>query len=209
MAKIGYMMRFANYETADADFEWMANFGCVDVVEEQPEMEKLRPGWSKLLSGLKYGDILVIPKLSNVLRGTRQLSVFLELCRVQSIRLVSIHDKIDTAGELFTETRVADVLNIIAALPKEVNLRRKAEQHTTQLKGKITHLTEASYKRAERIKIVVNMYKEHHRLEDIMRASGFKSRDSIFRVLKEAGVQLNRSSRDYYANKPKSKDDKN
>jgi hypothetical protein len=53
------------------------------------------------------------------------------------------------------------------------------------------------------------MYKEHHRLEDIMRASGFKSRDSIFRVLKEAGVQLNRSSRDYYANKPKSKDDKN
>jgi DNA invertase Pin-like site-specific DNA recombinase len=172
-------------------------------------MEKLRPGWSKLLSGLKYGDVLVIPKLSNVLRGTRQLSVFLELCRVQSIRLVSIHDKIDTAGELFTETRVADVLNIIAALPKEVNLRRKAEQHTTQLKGKITHLTEASYKRAERIKIVVNMYKEHHRLEDIMRASGFKSRDSIFRVLKEAGVQLNRSSRDYYANKPKSKDDKN
>jgi hypothetical protein len=42
-----------------------------------------------------------------------------------------------------------------------------------------------------------------------MRASGFKSRDSIFRVLKEAGVQLNRSSRDYYASKPKSKDDTN
>jgi DNA invertase Pin-like site-specific DNA recombinase len=208
MAKIGYMMRFVNYETADADFEWMANFGCVDVVEEQPEMEKLRPGWRKLLSDLKYGDVLVIPKFSNVLRGTRQMSVFLELCRVQSIRLISIHDKIDTAGELFPETCVADVLNLIAALPKEVNLLRKSVEHKIKLKGKITHLTEASYKRAERIKIVVNMYKEHHRLEDIMRASGFKSRDSIFRVLKEAGVQLNRSNRDYYTTKPKTKDDK-
>lgn len=209
MAKFGYMMRFANYDTAEADFNWMADFGCEDVVEEQPEMEKLRPAWKSLLSGLEHGDTLVVPKLSNVLRGSMQLSVFLEICRIKSLRLISIHDRIDTGGEYFTDIRITDVLEMIATLPKEVYAARKSSGRKIRINGHIAMQSEASQRRAERIKVVISMYKKHCSLPEIMKASGFKSRGSIFRVLNEAGVKLNRSNRDYYAGKNDKKEDEN
>lgn len=43
-----------------------------------------------------------------------------------------------------------------------------------------------------REKTVVNMYNSGYSIDDIWKASGYKSRTNIFRVLNRAGVQLNR-----------------
>lgn len=192
MAKVGYLMHSAHYEDAEADTEWMKGFGCCEIVEEQPEQEKLRPLWNKLLGNLRKGDELVVPKLSNVLQGTRQLAFFLEFCRVKVIRIISIHDKIDSSNELFPETKTSDVLLTIALLPGEVNANRKATNHIHKLKSKIKVLTSAAHTRAERTKLVINMYKSGHTIDDIWKTSGFKSRSSVFRILNMAGVELNR-----------------
>lgn len=192
MAKVGYLMRFAHYDDAETDIEWMKRYGCCEVIEEQPEQEKLRPLWNKVLGNLHKGDELIVPKLSNVLQGTRQLAFFLEFCRVKVIRIISIHDKIDSGNELFPETKTSDVLLTIALLPSEVNTNRKATNHVRKLKSKIKVLTSAAHSKAERTKLVVNMYKSGHTIDDIWKTSGFKSRSSVFRVLNEAGVDLNR-----------------
>ncbi len=192
MAKVGYLMRSAHYDGVEADVEWMKNYGCCEIVEEQPEQEKLRPLWNKVLGNLHKGDELVVPKFSNVLQGTRQLAYFLEFCRVKVIRIISIHDKIDSGNELFPETKTSDVLLIIALLPGEVNANRKATNHIHKLKSKIKVLTSAAHNKAERAKLVVNMYRSGHTIDDIWKTSGFKSRSSVFRVLNEAGVDLNR-----------------
>ena len=134
MAKVGYLMRSAHYDGAEPDIEWMKNYGCCEIVEENPEQEKLRPLWNKVLGNLRKGDELVVPKLSNVLQGTRQLAFFLEFCRVKVIRLISIHDKIDSGNELFPETKTSDILQTIALLPVEVNANRKSGNHIRQLK---------------------------------------------------------------------------
>ncbi len=192
MAKVGYLMRSAHYDGAEVDIEWMKGFGCCEIVEEQLEQEKLRPLWNKLLGNLHKGDELVVPKLSNVLQGTRQLAVFLEFCRVKAIRIVSIHDRIDSKDELFPETKTSDILLTIALLPSEVNANRKSANHIRQLKSKIKVLTSAAHNKAERAKLVVNMYKSGHTIDDIWKTSGFKSRSSIFRILNATGVNLNR-----------------
>ncbi|NDV66514.1 recombinase family protein [Bacteroides sp. 224] len=192
MAKVGYLMRFAHYDDAETDIEWMKGYGCCEVIEEQPEQEKLRPLWNKVLENLHKGDELIVPKLSNVLQGTRQLAFFLEFCRIKVIRIISIHDKIDSGNELFPETKTSDVLFTIALLPEEVNANRKATNHIRKLKSKIKVLTSTAHSKAERTKFIVNMYKSGHTIDDIWKTSGFKSRSSVFRVLNEAGVVLNR-----------------
>ena len=105
MAKIGYIMAISQYDRLEEDRKWMNDYGCIRIVEESDENERNRPLWKQLMVALQRGDELVISKFSNALRGSRELATFLEFCRVKVIRIVSIHDQIDSRNELFPETR--------------------------------------------------------------------------------------------------------
>lgn len=193
MAKIGYLPYLPQYAGGTDDRQWMADFGCEDIVEEQSVEGGYRLGWDRLLAAIGKGDTLVISKLAHVVKGARQLSFFLEFCRIKSVRLISLHDGIDSDNELFPETKVSDVLNMVARLPEEANAVRKMVSHQGKLTKGIKVLSQAAYGRLERKKLVANMYKSGYTIEDIWKASGFRSRSSIFRVLKDAGVELKRS----------------
>lgn len=104
MSKVGYVINYAGYGT-DVDKEWMKRFGCTEIMEEKQECGPLRAEWNKLLRRLNKGDELVVPKLSYIIRETRQLSYLLEYCRLKEIRLISIHDCIDSGNELFQRHR--------------------------------------------------------------------------------------------------------
>lgn len=190
MAKVGYVMNYAGYR-ANTDKEWMKRFGCNEIMEEQQDYE-LRTEWNKLLDRLNKGDELVVPKLSHVLRETQQLSYLLEYCRLKEIRLISIHDRIDSGNELFPETQMSDILNVVALLPKEAFDIRKSSDAVRKVKSRMRTLSPVDYNRIERKEFVVNMYKSGHLINEIWKASGFRSRSSVFRVLKEAGITLNR-----------------
>lgn len=190
MAKVGYVMNYAGYR-ANTDKEWMKRFGCNEIMEEQQDYE-LRTEWNKLLDRLNKGDELVVPKLSHVLRETRQLSYLLEYCRLKEIRLISIHDRIDSGNELFPETQMSDILNVVALLPKEAFDIRRSSDAVRKVKSRMRTLSPVDYNRIERKEFVVNMYKSGHLINEIWKASGFRSRSSVFRVLKEAGITLNR-----------------
>ena len=101
------------------------------VIEENDADEKNRPLWKQLMVALERGDELVISKFSNAIRGARELAMFLEFCRVKVIRVISIHDRIDSKNELFPETKPSDVLMMIGSLPDEalVHQRRVAYLH--------------------------------------------------------------------------------
>ena len=45
MAKVGYIFLAEAYESVESDKAWMEKFGCVKIVEENAEDEKLRPEW--------------------------------------------------------------------------------------------------------------------------------------------------------------------
>lgn len=193
MAKIGYIMTAPGYEDFSADSGWMENFGCVEIVrEELLSGDKARTHWDSLMARIQFGDTVVIPKLSNALRGARQLVFFLEFCRLMNIRLVSIHDRIDSGNELFPETRTSDVLTAIALLPKEANAIRKSSRHKSRIKKHIESISDKAMCRAERNKRVVNMYLEGFPIDEIFKKSGFRSRSSVFRILNEANVELDR-----------------
>lgn len=193
MAKVGYIFRANHYDGFDTDKAWMEQYGCVQVVEEENGHEKVRPAWKQLLANLERGDEIVLSKFSNALRGSRELAAFIEFCRIKVVRIISIHDKIDSRGELFTETRACDVLEMIGSLPEECAALRKASAHIIQLKQNIKQPSSPkSISKAEREKTIVAMYNNGHSIDDIWKVSGFNSRSSVFRILNKYGVKLNR-----------------
>ena len=137
MAKVGYIMVPAVYDNLEEDKKWMEDFGCVRIFEEQDTNEATRPLWKQLMITLERGDTLVIAKFSNAVRGSRELAIFLEFCRVKVIRIVSIHDKIDSQNELFPETTPANVLQMVGSLPYEALVLRKTAAHHVRLKEKM------------------------------------------------------------------------
>ena len=178
MAKVGYIFIATNGDDYTEDREWMQQYGCVKVVEEQADDERLRPMWKQLISNLDRGDTLVLSKFSNALRGTREVAAFIEYCRVKVVRIVSIHDRIDTDDELFPETKPSQVLQMFGSLSEECAVLRKASVHVMQLQQNI-----------------VNMYIQGYSIKDIFAVSGFSSRGSVFRILNKYGVTLNRKAK--------------
>ena len=60
MAKVGYSFIATNGDDYTEDREWMQQYGCVKVIEEQADDERLRPMWKQLISNLDRGDTLVL-----------------------------------------------------------------------------------------------------------------------------------------------------
>lgn len=143
---------------------------------------------------LERGDEVVVAKFSNALRGSRELSAFIELCRIKVVRIISIHDRIDSRGKLFPETTVADVLEMFGALPEEVAILRYSSARVLNLqqKAKIPKKTMKAMDKADKENTIVDMYVNGHSFEDIMAVSGYSSRSSVFSVLHRHGVKLNR-----------------
>ena len=196
MAKIGYIMVTEHYERLEEDRSWMNDYGCVQIIEERDADEKQRPLWKQLMTALERGDELVIAKFSNAIRGSRELAAFLEFCRVKVIRIISIHDRIDSKNELFPETKPSDVLEMMGSLPDEALALRKASAHVVKLQEKMIvtmpPVSTAKKRRVEREKTVINLYNAGHPIDDIWKASGFHSRSSVFRILNKHGIELNR-----------------
>lgn len=196
MAKIGYLFMAGQTERLEAGRKWMLDYGCVNIVEENEADEKNRPLWKQLMLALERGDELVISKFSNALRGSRELSIFLEFCRVKVIRIISINDRIDSKNELFPETKPSDVLDMIGALPEEAFQLRKSSQHEVKLQERmivtLPPISSSKMSRSEKEKIILNLYAAGHPIDEIWKVCGFRSRSSIFRILNKYGIKHNR-----------------
>ncbi len=187
----GNMFLSRNLQSHDEDLAWMKDFGCDSIIEESGSQEKLRPEWRRMLAGLRKGDTVVVSRLGNALRGIRELGAFLDLCNEVGVRVVSIHDRIDSGGLLFPDTTQADILRAIGGLSAEAtSIRRSENRMMMKRKGKVNLVKDAL--RVDREKAIVNMYNSGVSMDDIWRMSGFKSRTSVFRVLNRNGVELNR-----------------
>lgn len=195
MAKIGYIYLSDHFHYLEEDKAWMQDYGCIKVIEEAFKDEKERPQWQMLLAGLGRGDEIVLSRFSNALRGTREMSIFFELCRIMNVRIISIHDRIDTTKEnnsLFPDTTICSVIETIGSLPAEIVAMRKAESHVRYLKDVPKQKTTAAINRTKREQLIIKMYNSGHTIDDIWKTCGFRSRSSVFRILNKYSSKITR-----------------
>ena len=86
------------------------------------------------------------------------------------------------------------------ALPEEVLALRKSAEHVVNLQEKmivsLPPVSSAKMQKLDREKTVINLFVERHPIDEVWRASGFRSRSSVFRILNKHGIKLNRGN--YY-----------
>lgn len=87
---------------------------------------------------------------------------------------------------------------MIGSLPDEVLALRKSAEHVIKLQEKmivsLPPVSASKRQKLDREKTVVNLYVAGHPIDEIWRASGFRSRSSVFRILNKNGIKLNRGN---------------
>ncbi|MCC8174918.1 MAG: recombinase family protein [Bacteroidales bacterium] len=191
MAKLGYIMIYDQYPSLDADRKWMEDYGCDPIVEER-QGGKLRPRWREVMKRLGSGDDLVIPRLSNVVSGTAELAFFLDHCRREKIHLIAFNDRVDSLDVIFPQKSTAEFFALISGIPDEVAAIRNAEKHISSLRRIRQRKTATEVNKRKRDKVIINLYTSGAPIDQIWKASGFRSRSSVFRVLRDNNIPFNR-----------------
>lgn len=193
MAKVGYIFKANSYDALDADKEWMRQYGCVQVVEEECAHEALRPQWKQLMASLGRGDELVVAKFSNAVRDLRGWPHSSSCAGSRWCAWYPSTTKSTPWANCFPIQRQPRYWRWFGALPEEVAVLRKSSSHIMQLQQTIKPpVTKKAMSRAEREKTIVDMYNNGYSIDDIWEVSGFNSKSSIWRVLNKYGVYLNR-----------------
>jgi len=170
----------------------LEQLGCQKVFIDKKEQERDRPQWRSLLSCLQDGDELYIMSVGNALRGVTHLSFLLQIVKTKHLRLVSLSNRIDTSGQLFQQTTINDIFDMIASLPSEISAIRHANDNNSTITRVINPDSIGSRRMRKRHTMVINMYNGGYAIPEIMKKSGFKCKGSIFYILKRYGVDPNR-----------------
>ena len=196
MAKVGYYFETNDQAELSRALQWMNDYGCDIIAKDSMEYEKLRPQWQQAVEKLKTGDELVVYKLSNAIRGARELLFFLEFCRITRIRIISVLDRIDSHQLLFPEVEnmTAHIFDVLAAFTSEtVGLKKKVASIQRANKKQLAK-RQVGISKLERNMNVINLYKSGYPINEIWKLSGFRSRSSVFRILNDAGIKLQRGN---------------
>ncbi len=192
MAKVGYIYKAEGDTTLEENREWMESYGCVRIMYEEPKHEKLRPEWKHLMNVLGRNDELVLAKFSNALRSSSDLTLLLDYCRINQVRIISIGDRIDSEDKLFPRRSTADIFSMIGTFPEEAVALRTQKEHLLAIRNAALARVAKVNQRSDRERTIINMYEQNYSIDDIWAASGYAVKCSVYNVLNRHGVTLNR-----------------
>ena len=96
-------------------------------------------------------------------------------------------------------------------LPEEVFALRKSAEHVVNLQEKmivsLPPVSSTKMQKLDREMTVINLYVAGHTIDEVWRASGFRSRSSVFRILNKHGIKLNRGNHSRPIKKKKQRKD--
>lgn len=187
--KLGYIMFSSVPECKEDDINKLEAFGCDKIFIEQLENEEKRPQWKKMLKEVGRNDEIVILRLSNALRGLVPLASFFELCRVKKIRIISLKDKFDSWDEIFPPS-TSLLIDIIGSFPGDIRSSKIAGSRISAARRRKKSSFQTN--KEEREKRCVDLYKNGTSIRDIKEETGFSSSSSIYRILENNGIKVDR-----------------
>lgn len=191
MSKVGYIMLSSTNDRQEEDLKSLETVGCKTIIQEREEDEVSRPKWRKLMISLDRNDTLVIIQFRNAVRGTRELATLLDFCREANIRIISLRDRIDSEDLMFPASTV-NIFNVIGRLPQDIFSLRKASSRLQTLRRRFS--AKESQERNNRNQRIVELYLGGYSIDEIRQETNIHSKGSLYRILKEKGVETNRRS---------------
>lgn len=186
MARYGYMLHSAD----DATIRKIEESGCSRIFREYRYDIRTRPERRTLFSQIRNNDEIIVPGLCHIVNGCFGLAVLLEYCELRNIRLISVEDRIDTAGILYDGESDRNIVSAFKALTSDVTALKKGNGEKPMKMPTSIH-TAAKDRKTKRDSRVISMYLTGLNTEDILRRNNI-SKTTLFRVLRQYGIPTDR-----------------
>ncbi len=183
--KIGYARVSTRDQNLDMQVSALAGAGCEKIYTEKVSGVGERAELQAALQYLREGDCLVVYKLDRLGRNMKDLLDIIEQLQTKNVSLVSLRDNIDTAS-----TSGKLVMHIFASLAEFERdlIKERTEEGRREAKKKGVKFGRPKQPKPEKASMCAQLYKNGNSVSAIMRTTGIKSRNTVYRYLRMEGV---------------------
>lgn len=189
--KIGYARVSSAGQHLDMQRTALIDAGCERIYEETVSGVGDRTELNNALTYLREGDTLVIYKLDRLGRSLKDLLDIIEQLQQKKVNLVSLRDNIDTGS-----TSGKLVLHIFASLAEFERdlIKERTEEGRRAARKKGVRFGRPKQPKPEKADICAQLYRNGNTVAVIMRTTGIRSRNTVYKYLRMAGLEPDRST---------------
>lgn len=187
--KIGYARVSSSGQHLDVQQTALTDAGCEKIYAEKVSGVGERAELQAALQFLREGDTLVIYKLDRLGRSLKDLLDIIEQLQKRNISLVSLKDNIDTGST--TGKLTLHIFASLAEFERDL-IKERTEEGRREAKKKGVRFGRPKQPKPEKADICAQLYRNGNTVAVIMRTTGIRSRNTVYKYLRMAGLEPNR-----------------
>lgn len=189
--KIGYARVSSAGQHLDMQRTALTDAGCERIYQETVSGVGDRTELKNALAYLREGDTLVIYKLDRLGRSLKDLLDIIEQLQQRNVSLVSLRDNIDTGST--TGKLVLHIFASLAEFERDL-IRERTEEGRREAKKKGVRFGRPKQPKPEKADICAQLYRNGNTVAVIMRTTGIRSRNTVYKYLRMAGLEPDRAT---------------
>ena len=185
--KIGYARVSTAAQNLDMQVSALTDAGCEKIYTEKVSGVGDRTELKAVLEYLRDGDSLVIYKLDRLGRNMKDLLAIIEQLQQKNVSLVSLRDNIDTGST--TGKLIMHIFASLAEFERDLIKERSAEGRR-EAKKKGVRFGRPKQPKPEKANMCAQLYRNGNSVSAIMRTTGIKSRNTVYKYLRMEGIEI-------------------
>lgn len=188
--KIGYARVSTRDQNLDMQLAALTDAGCEKIFSEKVSGVGDRTELKNALEFLRDGDCLVVYKLDRLGRNMKDLLAIIEQLQQKNVSLVSLRDNIDTSST--TGKLIMHIFASLAEFERDL-IRERSAEGRREAKKKGVRFGRPKQPKPEKANMCAQLYRNGNSVSAIMRTTGIKSRNTVYKYLRMEGIDTFRN----------------
>lgn len=185
--RVGYARVSTTSQNLDMQVSALTDAGCEKIYTEKVSGVGDRTELKAVLEYLRDGDSLVIYKMDRLGRNMKDLLAIIEQLQQKNVSLVSLRDNIDTGST--TGKLIMHIFASLAEFERDLIKERSAEGRR-EAKKKGVRFGRPKQPKPEKANMCAQLYRNGNSVSAIMRTTGIKSRNTVYKYLRMEGIEI-------------------
>lgn len=185
--RVGYARVSTTSQNLDMQVSALTDAGCEKIYTEKVSGVGDRTELKAVLEYLRDGDSLVIYKLDRLGRNMKDLLAIIEQLQQKNVSLISLRDNIDTGST--TGKLIMHIFASLAEFERDLIKERSAEGRR-EAKKKGVRFGRPKQPKPEKANMCAQLYRNGNSVSAIMRTTGIKSRNTVYKYLRMEGIEI-------------------
>ena len=185
--KIGYARVSTAAQNLDMQVSVFTDAASAEIYTEKVSGVGDRTELKNALKFLRDGDCLAVYKLDRLGRNMKDLLSIIEQLQQRNVSLVSLRDNIDTGST--TGKLIMHIFASLAEFERDLIKERSAEGRR-EAKKKGVRFGRPKQPKPEKANMCAQLYRNGNSVSAIMRTTGIKSRNTVYKYLRMEGIEI-------------------